>query len=150
MRLQDIDNFEENNDISVYVFWLDEYSVSLRPLRPSKVNKSKKVELLLTSNDANKHYLLMRKGLSPFISKTDHKVYPCHCCLHAFWKEELRNSASRIVWFIPHPRWTCWATCEIRESLQTSQTSLRDICWFRKHAAEDPNGSAWPRWIVDY
>ncbi|KAL7643706.1 UNVERIFIED_CONTAM: hypothetical protein RMT77_005704 [Armadillidium vulgare] len=88
VQLKQINKFENQNDVSINVFGLDEKEI-LYPLKITKVVKTKHVDLLLISDNENTHYLLM-KHLSPFINKKHkEKTYPCRFCLHSFYKKEL-------------------------------------------------------------
>ena len=88
VQLKQISKFENQNDVSVNVFGLDDKEI-LYPLRITKIEKTKHVDLLLISDNENTHYLLM-KHLSPFINKKhENKTYPCRFCLHSFYKKEL-------------------------------------------------------------
>src|SRR6201990_2988539 len=88
VQLKQINKFENQNDVSINVFGLDEKEI-LYPLKITKVVKTKHVNLLLISDNENTHYLLM-KHLSPFINKKHkEKTYPCRFCLHSFYKKEL-------------------------------------------------------------
>src|ERR1700755_2580618 len=84
VQLKQISKFENQNDVSVNVFGLDDKEI-LYPLRITKIEKTKHVDLLLISDNENTHYLLM-KHLSPFINKKhENKTYPCRFCLHSFY-----------------------------------------------------------------
>ncbi|CAF2099008.1 unnamed protein product, partial [Rotaria magnacalcarata] len=90
-ELKHISKFENNNNISVNVYGLDE-KLEIYPLRITKLKKDKHVDLLLISHDENNHYVLM-KELSPFINKTHNgKSFTCSYCLHSFSKKELLDN----------------------------------------------------------
>ncbi|CAF4913045.1 unnamed protein product, partial [Rotaria socialis] len=89
MNLNQIKQFEKNNDTSINIYCLDE-KLEFNPLRITEVEKDKHVDLLLISEKENNHYVLMTKGLSPFINKSHKaKTFPCPYCLHSFYEKEL-------------------------------------------------------------
>lgn len=92
MKVKDISKFENQNDISVSVYYFQnnfENKLELCPLRISKVKNEDHVLLLYISDENNSHYVLM-KDLSPFVNKKQKsKNFICKYCLHSFYKKEL-------------------------------------------------------------
>lgn len=87
MPVNSIDKFENQNDISVNVYAFDD-KLELYPLRTTVIKKSEHVNLLMITEDDNKHYVLM-KNLSPFVNKKHHgQTFVCSFCLHSFYKKE--------------------------------------------------------------
>ncbi len=91
MKLKDIHKFEKMNSINVYVFGLDEKD-NVYPLRLSKFNYEREVDLLLIHNDKKQHYCLINnlsRLVSAQISKKEKKKWICRRCLNSFGSEDL-------------------------------------------------------------
>ena len=86
--LKQIDRFEKQNDsLSINVFG---YANSVYPLRISKFDREKQVDLLLVSDEDKQHYCLiksMSRLLSMQTSKHKEKCFICRRCLNSFNSE---------------------------------------------------------------
>lgn len=90
VKVRDIDRFERQNPVSINVFALDDNN-KVYPLRITKSKENKLVNLLLISNAANQHYVLI-KNFSRLMSdynKNACKKHFCMYCLHAYSSERL-------------------------------------------------------------
>ena len=97
--LKQIDRFEKQNDsLSINVFG---YVNSVYPLRISKFDREKQVDLLLLVSDEDKqHYCLiksMSRLLSMQTSKHKEKCFICRRCLNSFNSEGSQPSIQIIV-----------------------------------------------------
>ena len=86
--LKQIDRFEKQNDsLSINVFG---YANLVYPLRISKFDREKQVDLLLVSDEDKQHYCLiksMSRLLSMQTSKHKEKCFICRRCLNSFNSE---------------------------------------------------------------
>ena len=86
--LKQIDRFEKQNDsLSINVFG---YANSVYPLRISKFDREKQVDLLLVSDEDKQHYCLiksMSRLLSMQTSKHKEKCFICRRCYNPFNSE---------------------------------------------------------------
>ena len=86
--LKHIDRFEKQNDsLSINVFG---YVNSVYPLRISKFDREKQVDLLLVSGEDKQHYCLIKSTsrlLSMQTSKHKKKCFICRRCLNSFNSE---------------------------------------------------------------
>ena len=86
--LKQIDRFEKQNDnLSINIFG---YVNSVYPLRISKFDREKQVDLLLVSDEDKQHYCLiksMSRLLSMQTSKHKEKCFICRRCLNSFNSE---------------------------------------------------------------
>ena len=94
-KLCDIDKFERKNNISITVTGINKDG-SYLPLRHTKnLNAYKNVDLLLTNNGDNWHYVLI-KNLCGLIGsqygKHKEKIHICRTCYHGFSSAELLKS----------------------------------------------------------
>ena len=90
VKLQDISKFETQNQISVNVFGYDPEHW-IYPLRITKAEHQKHVDLLYVVDKENSHYCLIKSfnGLMHRHSKNQKKKFFCKHCLHGFCREEL-------------------------------------------------------------
>ena len=90
VKLQDISKFETQNQISVNVFGYDPEHW-IYPLRITKAEHQKHVDLLYIVDKENSHYCLIKSfnGLMHRYSKNRNKKFFCKHCLHGFCREEL-------------------------------------------------------------
>ena len=90
VKLQDITKFETQNQISVNVFGYDPEHW-IYPLRITKAEHQKHVDLLYIVDKENSHYCLIKSfnGLMHRHSKNRKKKFFCKHCLHGFCREEL-------------------------------------------------------------
>ena len=97
--LKQIDRFEKQNDsLSINVFG---YANSVYPLRISKFDREKQVDLLLLVSDEDKqHYCLiksMSRLLSMQTSKHKEKCFICRRCLNSFKLGGVTSQAYRLL-----------------------------------------------------
>lgn len=89
VSLKDIDKFEKHNpNISINVYG---YETEVYPLRISKQEREKPINVLLISDGAKQHYCLikdMSRLLSSQTSKREHKQHYCLRCLNGFPSDE--------------------------------------------------------------
>lgn len=97
--LQDIELFEELNDMQINVLELQE-DLTITPLRTSRIKRKEIINLLLIHNEDNSHYVWI-KDISRLCSSktTKHKKYICEYCLSASYeKEENLNKHKAICY----------------------------------------------------
>ena len=90
VKIKDIDRFEKQNNVSVNVFALDDRT-KVYPIKITKNKENKLINLLLISNETNKHYVLIKdfSRLMADYNKNGCKKHFCMYCLHAYSNEEL-------------------------------------------------------------
>ena len=92
--VKDITKFEnQNEDFAIIVLGLDKYN-NVYPIRPSKYSYKRKhlvVLLLITDEEKNFHYTLVKNGsklLSKQHSNYEHKIFRCWNCFNVFHDED--------------------------------------------------------------
>ncbi|XP_033762615.1 uncharacterized protein LOC117344073 [Pecten maximus] len=91
VTVQQIDKFEDQNNMSINVFGFDK---NIYPLRISKSNDKFHVDLLLLTEGKKTHYCLIR-DLNRFLSRTktrQNEHFFCPLCLHGFRRKDLLNA----------------------------------------------------------
>ena len=87
MSLDDIPTFERNNHLSINVYCLNEKKNRVVPLRISKVQKIKPINLLLLEEENKLHYTWI-KNFNRLLSSKKFTRFFCPFCLWAFSKEK--------------------------------------------------------------
>lgn len=91
--LSQVEKFERQNNISINVLGYEE---EIFPLQISKIRSDKHINLLLISNDEDRHYCLIKNksALLSSLSKHDGRSFICDYCLHRF--SSLRTLDSHV------------------------------------------------------
>ena len=93
VRITQIGKFEKQNEnISINIFGFEENQ--LFPLYITKQKKELHINLLLYSNDEQKHYCLIRNmsRLLNSLNRYNGVMYYCDYCLHGFVRRDLLDN----------------------------------------------------------
>ena len=91
VKIKDISYFEKLNNISVSVYALN-YKNNVIPIRISKLNGEKHVDLLVLNRGNDNHYVLINnlsRSVGGQLNKRENKRFICPYCLHGCHTEQL-------------------------------------------------------------